>query len=194
MSFTQSGNAIFILLFAFIGGLESACSLFFIDDIKTTNSNLNLQASMLFVSHIQISSIHIYYRWVNGLGGTLYEAYYTLQHKNNQQIRGTASFSDCIHHADYKCEKTIEDIIIPLNVVQDFLQVLTSSPLEKGKYENLERVTDVGMLVKIEIKTKTKNLAWFKNTLFRVTLKCHRQKDALLQPEAKIKTQYWREV
>jgi len=35
--------------------------------------------------------------------------------------------------------------------------------------------------------------AWFKNTLFRVTLKNHRQKDALLQTEAKIKTQCWRE-
>ncbi|RKZ80057.1 MAG: hypothetical protein DRR19_24160 [Candidatus Parabeggiatoa sp. nov. 1] len=86
------------------------------------------------------------------------KAHYMLERHTNQ-FSGGASFS--VGGASGNPCKSVEDITIPVEVVQKFLQMLTRSPLEKGHYEPKITHTDDYPSIKITLQTDTGIVAFF---------------------------------
>lgn len=87
------------------------------------------------------------------------KAEYTLQRDTNQ-FNGGASFS-VGGASGNPCKSVVEDITIPVEVVQKFLQMLTRSPLEEGNYEAKITHTDDYPSINIVLHTDTAIVGFF---------------------------------
>jgi hypothetical protein len=104
------------------------------------------------------SSIKIQDEWIGLSPYIPLEAHYTLHRKNNQ-FSGIAAFSVC--KLIGLLRESVEDITIPLEVVQKFLKMLTSFPREEGNYKPKMIHSDDYPSIKITLETDRGTVLFF---------------------------------
>ncbi len=105
---------------------------------------------------LQSDSILITNEWVGYSKIGRRQAHYTLK-RNGTAFHGEARFS--VGWNDEKSTTTI--IKIPLKAVQEFLKILSETPLEEGSYKPRIEVTDSYPKIKIELETKEERFVFW---------------------------------